>query len=115
VIPSEAEIEKKDRHLQSLPASIDWRQYGVVSYVKNQGQCGSCYCFATIDALEALIAIKHKLMYNFSEQQLLDCTEPYGNNWGCQGGFVTYNWEYLMQNKIMLNSEYPYVAYRQTC
>ena len=28
---------------QDLPTSVDWREAGVISPVKNQGHCGSCW------------------------------------------------------------------------
>jgi C1A family cysteine protease len=30
-----------------MPISLDWRQSGVVTSIKDQGSCGACWTFAT--------------------------------------------------------------------
>ena len=43
--------------LTDVPALIDWRARGMVNPIKNQGQCGSCWTFATVAVVETHYAI----------------------------------------------------------
>lgn len=52
----------------SLPTSIDWREKGAVTSVKNQGQCGGCYTFSAAHAMEGIYKIKYGQLIDFSEQ-----------------------------------------------
>ncbi|UPR03754.1 papain cysteine protease [Chloropicon primus] len=90
------------------PESQDWREKGVVSPVKNQGHCGSCWSFSTTGALEAAYALEFGSILSLSEQQLVDCAQAFDNH-GCSGGLPSHAFEYIRYNGgLDLEAAYPY-------
>ena len=68
-----------------LVTSFDWRtKSNVLTPIKNQQTCGSCWAFGTNAVLEAAYNMKKGSLIDFSEQQLVDCVS---GNWGCNGGW----------------------------
>jgi C1A family cysteine protease len=99
----------------NVPDSVDWRQHGVVSEVKNQGQCGSCWAFSVTGAVEGAYAIKTGKLISLSEQQLVDCSRPEGPQ-GCKGGWMDDAMKYILDNRgICSEDSYPYHGVEQTC
>ena len=86
------------RHIKSdinaIPTSYEWNNYDVVTAVKDQGNCGSCWAFSTVGAMESHWNILGKgKNTTFSEQQLVDCAGDFDNN-GCNGGLPSHAFEY---------------------
>jgi C1A family cysteine protease len=95
-------------------AVVDWRAKNAVAPVKNQGNCGSCWAFSTVGALEGLHAITKGSLVQFSEQELVDCTRGYGNE-GCNGGWMSWAFEYVHDKGISTEKDYPYEGRDRTC
>lgn len=93
--------------------TIDWQAEGVVSEVKNQGSCGSCWAFSAVGALEAAHAIHGDgEVQQYAEQQLVDCDKACN---GCNGGEMYDAFAYYESVGACHEKNYPYVAYDQCC
>lgn len=111
------------------PRAWDWRNQGVITPVKDQGQCGSCWAFAAVGAVEG--AYNHHYMHSsnglssachercgpnhtaccsFSEQEIIDCTRS--GRYTCDtGGEIEdafYELAAVRHGRIATEDVYPY-------
>ncbi|PRP80660.1 hypothetical protein PROFUN_10715 [Planoprotostelium fungivorum] len=84
--------------------TVDWRARGLVSTVKDQEQCGSCWSFATTAVVETCVGISTGQMYNASAYNLQDCA---GHGW-CQGLKPDVALKYVQKNGVFLTEDYPF-------
>jgi len=86
--------------------SFDWRKQGLVTAVRDQATCASCWAFATVGAFESswLRQNSSSSSVDMSEQQVVDCS----GLGSCNGGWLAF--DYLMDHGIGSEQAYPYQA-----
>jgi len=108
-----------------LPKTVDYRfrtNPPILTAVKNQGSCGSCWAHSAVEEMESFFAIRFGQLPVLSTQQVASCTTT---EQGCGGGSAVAAWESVQQYGGV-NEEwvYPYVdffapsmekKYTQTC
>jgi C1A family cysteine protease len=99
---------------QIFPSAVDWRALGHVTPVKDQEYCGSCWAFSSTGAIESAISIKTNKLTPLSEQQLVDCSQKFGND-GCNGGWMDYAFAYVASHGLATEAAYPYKGVEQRC
>lgn len=108
---------KKTQSLEGvrLAAAIDWVSAGAVTGIKDQGQCGSCWSFSATGAIEGAVFLKSGNLTSLSEQQLMDCSHPEGDD-SCDGGLMDDAFQFVLDNKgICAEADYPYKAKDEKC
>lgn len=104
-----------DQSVEMFPDSLDWRELGAVTNVKDQGSCGSCWAFSTTGSLEGAYQVKTGVLKSFSEQQLVSCdmleNGGTGGDHGCHGGMMDDAFMFVANNNGLCTEEdYPYTS-----
>lgn len=94
---------------------FDWRAHApnVVTAVKSQGACGSCWAFAAAAVMESAIALDTGILFDLSPQQLTSCTpnpQECGGSGGCGGATAQLAFNYVMKNGISQEWTWPYTS-----
>jgi len=102
--------------IKDLPTKFDWRDRKVVSPVKDQQQCGSCWAFSVVENIESVYMLTKNMTFDqmpaLAPQQLVDCDDF---DLGCNGGNPPFAYEYIAFNGLETNADYPYHATTGTC
>jgi C1A family cysteine protease len=118
------EVIDNDKNLLTANPGLsyfDWRTSDKVTPVKNQDNCGSCWAFGTISAVESRVLIGESTAYDFSEQNLVCCTDPsfvYLTNDRCHGCWSSEAADTLIKKGTRLESCQPYnidTIYTESC
>jgi C1A family cysteine protease/predicted secreted protein len=103
---------------KSVPSSWDWRTKGIVTPIRDQGGCGSCWAFATVGAMEAALLKSGGPAADLSEQFLVSCNKE---GWSCSGGWQLHDYHTNVLGKnqtqagAVLESDMPYTATNGSC
>ena len=94
------------------PTSLDWRNLNRVTSVKSMGACTAAWAFSVVGNLEGLYSGHYGTLVDLSSSVIIDCDT---NDMGCNGGLMQYAFEWLKDNGIMTEEDYPYSGYKDTC
>lgn len=110
-LPEDFEMKPMD----ALPLKVDWRDTGIVSAVKDQGYCGSCWAFASTATVESYVAKATGLLFDLSVEQMAMCApnpDSCGGTGGCAGSTAELAFEYVSSSKGLFQEyQYPYTSY----
>jgi len=111
--PSKPITISKRSVLQAPGTAIDWVAKGMTTPVKDQGQCGSCWAFSTVETVESANLIAGRQIQPGSPQEVVDCDS---SDSGCNGGDPQEALGWVQQQGgLDLESCYPYTAEDGTC
>eukprot|EP00996_Jenningsia_fusiforme_P001623 NODE_2494_length_1187_cov_35.036907_g2277_i0.p1 GENE.NODE_2494_length_1187_cov_35.036907_g2277_i0~~NODE_2494_length_1187_cov_35.036907_g2277_i0.p1 ORF type:complete len:343 (+),score=77.86 NODE_2494_length_1187_cov_35.036907_g2277_i0:60-1031(+) len=109
-VPREAPLSEAEL-AQYTADSFDWRDHGVVLPVKDQGQCGSCWTFSAVAAMESAWKLANHTLTSLSEEELVQCAKSAGD--GCNGGDELEAIQWVINHGgITTEGDYPYSSGR---
>jgi cathepsin L len=116
--PSQHAVVELNAPTGGNPDSVDWREKGAVTKVKNQGGCGSCWAFSATETVESAYQIASGKLLTLAPQTYVNCVknpDSCGGTGGCEGATMELAFNLTVQTGIALESELPYKARDQEC
>ena len=116
--PEKQILKEKDYKVRNTPTYWNWVDQGIVSAVRNQGSCGSCWAFGSVAGFEAKIKKKDNNMRDISEQYAVSCND-FG--FSCGGGWWVHDlWkQYVPVGEsgagAVYEADFPYQAADLDC
>jgi len=104
--------------LEDLPDRVDWREKKIVTPVKDQGGCGSCWAFAAVETIESMLIQATGKTVLLSTQNMVSCTpnpQHCGGTGGCAGATCELGYQYVADKGIASEKDYPYRAQTGKC
>ena len=114
-----------DQGTGGTPSTFNWATSNnrlgqpMVTSVKQQGQCGSCWSFASVGIMESAIKIQGSGPdTNLSEQYLVSCNN---DGWGCGGGWWAHDYHINKAGQssnppgAVMESSMPYTESDSSC
>ena len=102
-------------NVDKLPKSVDWREKGIASPVKDQGHCGSCWAFASTAVIESHFALKTGKLFDLSPQQITSCAPNIrhcGGTGNCEGATAEIAFDYVANSDGLFEEfQYSYSSY----
>lgn len=77
----------------TFPEAIDWRDYGAVSYIHSQGNCGACWAITAVETIESVYALKSGTFVDLAEAEVIICDDSCEM---CNGGWPQNAYDYDM-------------------
>jgi hypothetical protein len=109
--------EKRYRNTPQVVTKQVVDHSSLLTKVKDQASCGSCWAFSAVEQLESGYALANNIApIAFSAQQFVDCVKgPEFGSEGCNGGWMDDVFDYVLNQNICTEQEYAYTARDGDC
>lgn len=114
------EISSVQKKREALPAAWDWRDVepAVLSPIKDQASCGSCWSFAATEVMETNIAMETGTLLELAPQVFVDCAQnpkSCGGTGGCEGATAEIAFSTAMNLGLINEADRPYQGTDGVC